>query len=231
MATNLIYENLTTALREAADALAEGDSQRRALNVGKAAGFVLAVDLPGIESDDLFDRLSDAFENGDAGALDEIRESVACLADSREADDAESGSRRYPAWDEYGSALNEALEAKNAGDSVRYSLMIGLVSGMMFEDGGPRYEDETILAKIVRGYETDSLELLQESQRRISFGIRMTAPIGAVPDEELDSQLSMIQRVQNFGLRIARGGDESVRLPTSTIVNLGLRRKQRGGSQ
>ena len=226
------HEFLTTALREASNALAEGDSQRYALNMGKAVGFVLARDLPGIESDELFDNLSDAFENEDTGALDEIRQSVACLADGQAADGAEgcldeSGDlRRYPAWDEYGSALNEAIEARNAGDSVRYSLMIGLVSGMMFEDPGPQYENVTILSKVIRGYETDSPELLRESQRHISFGIRMTAPIGAVSDEEIDIQLNMIQRVQNFGLRIERGGDESVRLPTSTIVNLGLLRQK-----
>ena len=104
--------------------------------------------------------------------------------------------------------------------------MIGLVLGMMFRDPGPQYEDGTILAKIARGYETGSAELLQESQRHISFGIRMTEPMGDVSDGEIESQLDMTRRVQNFGLRIARAADESVRLSTSTIVNLGLRRQK-----
>ena len=72
-------EVIVTALREAAEAFAAGDSQRHALSIGKAAGVVLAADVPGIESDDSFDRMSDAFENMDTDALDEIRKFVACL--------------------------------------------------------------------------------------------------------------------------------------------------------
>ena len=105
--------------------------------------------------------------------------------------------------------------------------MIGLVSGLMFRDPGPQYENGTTLSKIIKGYETDSPNLLQEAQRHIMFGVRMTAPIFSVSDEAIKAQMSMIRRVQNFGLHIARGEDESVRVPTSTMLNLVLLR-QRG---
>ena len=151
------HEVFTASIQAAINSLSQGDRQGYARNVGKAAGFVLALDLPGIESSVMFDLVSDAFESEDTAVLEEIRKSVARLADDSRVDDSqdspdESGaSRRYPSWDEYGSALNEAIEARNTGDSVRYSLMIGLVSGMMFKDPGPRYEDGTTLSKIIKG--------------------------------------------------------------------------------
>ena len=132
---------LTPTLEEAVESLSRGDHRSHALNVGKAAGFALTADLPGLQSLVVYDEISDAFENQDVDALVELRHSVVDLYRQSGIDESpivlsNRDDRRYPTWDEYGSALNEALEAKNEGDSNRYSLMIGLVSGMMFTGRG-----------------------------------------------------------------------------------------------
>ena len=226
-------KTLTASLEAAISSRSQGDRQRYTWSIGKAAGIVLATELRGIESSVMFDKISDAFENGNADALEELRLSVVRLDGDSRVDDSQDGPtepgtpRRYPSWDEYGSALNEAIEARKASDRVRYSLMVGLVSGMMHRDPGPQYTDGTILAKITRGYETDSAELLQEAQRHIMSGVRMTAPVFAVSDEAIEERMNMMRRVQNFGLRIARGEDESVKVPTSTRINLALLRGAR----
>ena len=223
---------LTATLKEATDALSSGDRRTHALNTGQAAGLVLAADWSGLESMVAYDAISDAFENDDADALDELRRSLVDLYENSGIEESQiapshSGDRRYPSWDEYGSAISEAMEARNAGDGVRYALMIGLASGMLFSDPGPRYENGTVLDKITRGYDSDEMELLQEARGHVMFGVRMTAPVFGVSDEEVEQQMTMMRRVQNFGLRIARSGDESVRVPVSTSINLSLLREAR----
>ncbi len=223
---------LTAMLEEALASLSQGDRQGYALNVGKAAGFVLAGDLRGLESLVMYDEISDSFEKENPDAIRELRQSVVDLYENSGIDEARvrpsnRGKRSYPSWDEYGSALNEALEAKESGDSERYALMVGLSLGMMFRDPGRKYPDGSISTKIARGYETDSFELLQKARAHIMTGIRMTAPISAIPEEQIEKQMDSIRRVQNFGARIARGGEESVRVPVSTAINLRLLRRAR----
>ena len=130
-------------------------------------------------------------------------------------------------WAEYGAALNEAVRARDDDDWVRYRLMMGFVSGLMFNDPGPRYEGRSILDAINEAYETGSDESLDWARARIAAGVRMTDPSPFIGKEQYDrymeDKLRTLRWVQNFGLHHARAGDDSVEVPGSMAINHAVR--------
>ena len=131
-------------------------------------------------------------------------------------------------WPEYGAALSEAVRAKEDGDELRYALMMGFVSGLMFNDPGPSHpEYGTILDAIATAYVDGSDAALQYARARIAAGVRMTDPAPFMGQEQYDrymeERLRTLRWVQNFGLHHARAGDEAVAVPGSMAINHSVR--------
>ena len=131
-------------------------------------------------------------------------------------------------WAEYGAALNEAVMAKESDDQLRYALMMGFVSGLMFNNPGPSDpEYGTILDAIATAYTENSDAALHYAQARIAAGVRMTDPTPFMGKEQYDrymeERLRTLRWVQNFGLHRARAGDETVAVPGSMAINQAVR--------
>ena len=131
-------------------------------------------------------------------------------------------------WAEYGAALNEAIKAKESDDRLRYALMMGFVSGLMFNNPGPSHpEHGTILDAIATTYTDDSAAALQYAQARIAAGVRMSDPTPFMGKDQYDrymeDRLRTLRWVQNFGLHHARAGDETVAVPGSMAINHAVR--------
>ena len=160
------------------------------------------------DEDDDFDEIVFGIQNRESNVfyiLENISERLKSGQETEPYDSAPEIS-----WPEYGAALNEAAKAKEEGDELRYALMTGFASGLMFNDPGPRYEDRSILGAITEAYETQSSELLDWSRARIAAGVRMTDPTSFMGKEQYDryieKKLETLRWVQNFGLHHARAG-------------------------
>ena len=205
---------VAAALREAEEALARGERGRYALEVGRAGGEAFAGGLRGIASDHLFDDISDAFENHQPDGLAAIRRHAVDLTVADEA--AHRVLPHWNKWQEVGAAINEARLARDAEDRGRYSLMIGFACGVTSGVFGD--EDHVGIIKfLVRGYEEDSSESISRAASKAAAGVRFTS-YGVASNDELET----IRRAQNFGVRLARRGDDSVRVLNSTLINWSL---------
>lgn len=213
-----------------------------AYHTGKAGGIAAAIGAQGFFFDSLCDEISNAYEQVDlAAGYDEDfdgfdKEQFEDLSDYiRDLDGAfwsiivhlnelPDGDTRVDnavdtriGWEEYGVSLNNAVQAKEDGDELRYALMIGFVSGLMFRDPGPQYPEGSILDAITEGYEEDRGERVQWAQARLAAAHRLSDPgpfMGKnAYDRYMKEKLQMMRWVQNFGLRNARADDERVALP------------------
>lgn len=251
---NLIIEELDEAVGELWE-----DDWRYAYHVGKAGGISVAVGAWGILYESLCDDISDAYErldlaaveNGDFNDFDpEEFEDLAdyiskgegaywgIMSDLKEVpeDAAYNDAAARIGWEEYGVALHEALQAKAGGNGLRYALMIGFVSGLMFSDPGPRYPEGSILNAIEEGYEQKDTERLKWAQARLAAAHRLSDPTPFMGRDAYDSymkeKLHTMRLVQNFGLYGERAGDENVAVPNSMRINHALREQaRREGSQ
>ena len=139
---------ITVALQEAIAALERDDLESYAFHTGKAGGVAAAVGAFGIKALLMCDDISDAYETGNSGLMAVI------LAEATERlDNPDTGARAMDSgaigWPEYGAALNQAVEAKADGEVLRYALMMGFVSGLLFSNPGPNHpEHGTILDAI-----------------------------------------------------------------------------------
>ena len=222
---------ITAALQEAVAAIERDDLGNYAFHAGKAGGVAAAVGAFGIKALLMCDDISDAYETGNSGLMAVI------LAEATERlDNPDTGARAMDSgaigWPEYGAALNQAVEAKADGKVLRYALMMGFVSGLMFNNPGPSHpEHGTILDAIATAYETGSDESLKYAQARIAGGVRMSDPTPFMPDTQYDryheERLRMMRWLQNFGLRDARAGDQKVAIPGSMTINHGVRQQAR----
>ena len=107
-------------------------------------------------------------------------------------------------WEEYRVAFNEAVQAKADGNELRFSLMIGFVSGLMFRDPGLQYPEESILAAIAEGYQQNKAERLQWAQVRLAAAHRLSDPGPFMSKNAYDGymkeKLQMMRWIQTFGL-------------------------------
>jgi tetratricopeptide (TPR) repeat protein len=221
----------TIALQEAIAAFGRDDMASYAHHAGRAGGVAAAVGAYGLKALSLCDDISDAYENSDSGLMEAI------LAEATERlDNPDNGARVMDGgainWPEYGAALNQAVEAKSNGDRLRFALMTGFVSGLLFNNPGPEHpEHGTIRDAVVVAYETGSDESLRYAQGRISAGVRHTDPTPFMPDDRYaryrEERLRMMRWAQNFGLRQARAGDERMAVPGSMRINDHVRRQAR----
>ena len=164
---------------------------------------------------------------------------AAILAEATERlDNPDTGARvtdgKSISWPEYGAALNQAVEAKAAGYELRYTLMTGFVSGLLFNNPGPGHpEHGTILDAITTAYETGSDESLQYAQARIGAGVRHSNPTPFMPAEQYaryrEERMRMMRWVQNFGSRQTRSGDQRVAIPGSMAINDAARQQTQPG--
>ena len=183
-----------------------------------------ATGVYGIKALSLCDDISDAYETGDAGFMVAILDEATERLDNPDAGAAITDAGKAISWPEYGLALHQAAEAKDAGDRLRYALMTGFAAGLMFNSPGPSHpEYGTIPDAIVAAYETGSDELLQYAQARIGTGARMTDPTPFMPDEQYnryrEERMRTMRWLQNFGLRQARVSDQRVAMPGSMRIN------------
>ena len=147
----LVYRKVLNALDEALFRMrrtpAEGpdvhNNQRSGMfHLGTAGGLAFSGRLPGIESEALFDDISDAAEKRDLDRLDEIRGRVEARLKSDRSPDEPSPGEGQLDWEagylQMLAALNEACAAQEAGDDDRYSLMAGFLVGLMSAGAGSR---------------------------------------------------------------------------------------------
>ncbi|WP_419937209.1 hypothetical protein [Candidatus Palauibacter sp.] len=114
----------------------EDDAGRSAtFHLGMAGGFAFLGRLPGIESDALFDDISDAAEEGDFGRVGRIRRRVqANLSSDRPCDKSDPGEGSLDlatGFLQMIPALGEARRAWREGDRSRHSLMLGFLVGLL----------------------------------------------------------------------------------------------------
>ena len=229
-----------------------------AFHAGKAGGIAAAIGARGLLYESLCDDISDAYErldlvtiyNEDSDELDpEEFEAAANFTSEREGaywvivsnlkelpenDSAyDNVAAARMGWEEYGVALNEALQAKAAGDGLRYALMTGLVSGLMFRDPGPRYPEGSILNAIEEGFEQNDEERLRWARARLAAAHRLSDPTPFMGKDAYDGcmkeKLETMRWVQNFGLLGARSADENVAVPNSMMINHVLREQAQRG--
>lgn len=172
-------------------AVGRGDAKNYAFHTGKAGGVAAAtgawISLDDDEAEDydpdypvyvcrlLCDAISSAYEYNFLDELDDILvELMGKPDDEGEYDDSLADSI---GWEEYGIALHEACQARESGDKLRFALMMGFASGLMFNDPGPSHpEYGTILDAIDTAYVDSSDDALKYAQARIAAGVRMTDP-------------------------------------------------------
>ena len=141
-----VYEQLLEALEQALYWLerppAEGpdahDPQRAGIfSLGVAGGLAFAGLLPGINSEALFDDISDAAEQRDLDQLDRIRRSVSAKLGSDRRRNVPSPGRGDLDWEagalQMLAVLKEVRTAQDEGAAVRYSLMMGFLAGCLSE--------------------------------------------------------------------------------------------------
>lgn len=243
-------------LKEAMDWMWE-DNSSFSYHVGKAGGIAAAIGETGAFSEWLCDDVSNVYElfnfaeGGVEGSVDDgpdgVEEASTNIANQEmkfsnlievlekaQEDDPSGEDNAAPrlSWEEYGVALNEAKVAREAGDGLRYSLMIGFVCGMMFRDPGPRYEEGSILQAVEEGYEKDDLDKLEWAGARLAAGHRHSDPSPfmkkAAYDRYMERKLGTMRWVQNFGLQAARKGDDGVAVLNSMMINHALRQSRSG---
>ena len=204
----------------------ELDELNYAYHCGEAAGIAAAAGVFGVKALEMCDDISDAYEDSDLNLMRYILREASERPDSNNDHYARTRESEIHAL-EFGAALQEAMRAKQEGNSERYSLMIGFAVGLMF-----RYEDPddgavgAVRAKVISGYETDSDELLQQAQGTLAFGARMSDPMGLIGKEEsaryYEERMRTMRWVQNFGLREGRSTDDAVVAPNSLSINYQL---------
>ncbi len=225
-------------LQEVFAAVERSDAKSYAFHIGKAGGVAAAtgawISLDDDEAEDydpdypvyvcrvLCDAISSAYEYDFLDEIEDILLELTGQAD--EEGEYDDSLAEGIGWPEYGASLNEAAKSKEEGDELRYALMMGFVSGLMFKNPGPSDpEYGTILDAIATAYTDDSDAALQYAQARIAAGVRMTDPTPFMGKEQytryMTEKLKTLRWVQNFGLHRARAEDESVAIPGSMAVN------------
>ena len=136
------------------------DAQRPGMfHLGKAGGLAFSLRLPGIESDALFDDISDAAEKRDLDQIGRIRRSVGAKPGSDHSTDEPPPARRGLDWDagplQMLAVLNEARTAREEGDPSRYSLMAGFLVGLMggMAGRGVRYQHGTLVDAVFAAHD------------------------------------------------------------------------------
>ena len=139
-----VYRKILNALEEGLSCLerppAAGpdvhDAQRSGMfHLGAAGGLAFCGRLPGIDSEALFDDISDAAEKRDLDQVGQIRRTVAARMRSgdppNEPSPGKGGLDLAAGSLQMLAVLNEARTVREHRDAIRYSLMAGFLVGLM----------------------------------------------------------------------------------------------------
>ena len=148
------------------------DAARFAFHCGEAGGMAASAAVFGIKSLELCDDISDAYENSDWDFLAYILGELEDRPADGEASSHVRTRRGGIGWEEFGAALDDALRALEENNPLRHSLMVGFLSGLMFDSPGPAYETTGLATELFRHSRGDQ----SESQR--SMEDRMAAALG-----------------------------------------------------
>ncbi len=134
---------------------------------GEAGGVAAACGTPGVSAEELCHDISDAYEDADVrsmrGILDELENRR-----RRGEPDHDHVEWRETEAAEFDAALGEALRARDAGDTMRYSLMIGFTACLMYRHQDPQDEPYgPVRDNIIRGYREGSDEPLAQARGRL----------------------------------------------------------------
>lgn len=144
------YRELLTALDEAIFWLARvpaasgdaGAERQGTFRLGEAGGIAFSAHFPGMDSEALFDDISDAVETDDLDAVRRIRSLVESRLRSEDdgTGDDETAEGAFD-WDagylQILGVLNETRRARNDGDAHRYWIMAGFLAGLLHWDERP----------------------------------------------------------------------------------------------
>ena len=222
---------IATALLEAFHALGRKDDFGYAFHCGEAGGIAAAAAAFGVRALELCDDISDAYEEADRGFMRCILEEMLERPGGNEGDDVRTRETNFHAL-EFGAILQVAMEAKREGDDLRYSLMIGFTTGLMFRCQDPDGDVErTVLAKILEGYRTDSYELLRQAHGTLGFVAQMRDLMSLMGKSEAaryyEERVRSLHWLRNFGLRDSRSRDYTIVIPNALLINFRL--WQQGG--
>ena len=272
-----VYGKVLSALEEALDWLERPpagdpdvrDAKRPGLfHLGAAGGVAFSGRLPGIESEALYDDISDAAEKRDLDRVARIRRMVMARLKSDHQPDGSSPGKRGLDWEMGPLQMIAVLsEAREEGDAPRHSLMLGFLSGLMSEeswsasirfrhgslkdsvlaahDRDPENARSWVSAEsiIVREREKESAGrdpralLLRWVGERLAAAHRLSCPVffrveGETEDKRRgrealerayhEREEASIQRVQDFGKRIASPDTEGIWVPGSYSLNRAL---------
>ena len=226
---NVIVEALRRALGARDRIELSVGSRGYAFHCGEAGGVASAAGVPGVRAPELWDDISDAYETGDVLLLWDIVDEVENRRQRGEDHQAPCRPDEMEAA-EFDAVLGEALRSKNAEDGLRYSLMIGFAAGLMFRHQDPQEETYgPVRDQILKGYETGSDELLGQAHGTIGFATRITDPATFACHAEArriyQAMFQRMRRAQNFGLRVARAGDQTVYAQRYLWINYRLSRQ------
>ena len=222
-----MYRKVLEALDEAQPCLermpADGADEQNtvrsgAFRLGMAGGIAFRGRLPGVESDALFDDISDAAEARDPGRADRIRQGILARLEPGqslgESPSDEGGLDLEAGFLQKLAALNEARRAWRENDRFRHSLMLGFLTGLLNSARPWRYgshladaviavhsrnprkarrwlEAESIEAEEWRGESTETDEralLLRWVADRLAAGHRFSEPLWSHSVDETDAE-------------------------------------------
>ena len=166
--TRAAYRKIVDALDQALsslDPLPAGDAAPRdrrwtgVFHLGVAGGLAFSARLPGIESEALFDDISDAAEKRDRDQVGRIRESVAARLEPDCPPYEPPPGKRGLDWQagplQMLAALNEARTAREERNTIRFSLMMGFLVGLIPERF-PRYQLGTLRDAVLAAHEPET---------------------------------------------------------------------------
>ena len=147
-----------------------GSELHFAFHCGEAGGIAAAAGLFGLRARELCDDISDAWEEYDNDFLLYILNELMERPNQKDQTYARVRDAGID-WDARGAALDDALRSYDDGDDMRYHLMCGFVSGLMFNDHGPRYEPDDVVRGIVEYHEANHPELTDGLRERVETAL------------------------------------------------------------
>ena len=157
---NALEEALFWLERPPAEGPGVHDAQRSGMfHLGAAGGLAFFGRLPGINSEALFDDISDAAEKRDLDQVGEIRRTVVARLRWDHPLDEPSPGKGGLDWAagvlQMLAVLSEARTVREESDAVRYSLMVGFLVGLMSgRSGWPvRYEHGSLKDAVLAAHD------------------------------------------------------------------------------
>ena len=147
------------------------DEARVAFHCGEAGGMAASAAIFGVKSLELCDDISDAYESSDRRLLKYILDELEDRPAGGEASSHVRTRSHGIGWEELGAALDDALRALEENNPLRHSLMIGFLSGLMFDNPGPTYPTAGLASELFRHPTGDRPESQPGMEERIAAAL------------------------------------------------------------